>query len=41
MTGSITMKDYDDNHHMIDITVAQQQPGNLENLVYLIDKIMG
>ena len=26
MTESITAKDYDDRHHVTDITAAQQQP---------------
>ncbi len=30
MTENITVKDHDDKYHMTDITVAQQQPGDLE-----------
>ncbi len=29
VTESITMKDHGDSHHMTDITVTQQQPGDL------------
>ncbi len=29
MTEIITTEDYDDRHHVINITAAQQQPGDL------------
>ncbi len=29
MTGSIIAEDHGDRHHMTDITMAQQQPGDL------------
>ncbi len=30
MTGNITMKDHGDRHHVISITMMQQQPENPE-----------
>ena len=29
MTGNLTVKDHGDRHHVTDITVVQQQPGDL------------